>query len=97
MEAVAKGAATVLISYTTHYVVTKLYSSLCVPEGFLGFFQGLVSTGSPMCAGAMELLKVTQTSYSSLMMLGATRLFVDVITPENIFCRRQKIETPTQP
>jgi len=89
MESLVKGAATVLISYTTHYAVTKLYSSLCVPDGFVGFVQGLVSTGSPMCAGAMEILKVTQTSYSSLIMLGATRLFVDIIMPAT----GQKIET----
>ena len=94
MEAVVKGIATVLISYGTHYSVTKLYSTLCVPDGFLGFLQGLVTTGSPICLGAMEIMKYTQTSYSTLILLGASRLVVDFLTP-NCLTEKTKIETAT--
>jgi hypothetical protein len=85
MEAVAKGFATVFVTYGTHYAVVKLYNTLCVPDGLVGFLQGLVTTGSPLCAGGMEILKYTQTSYSTLIMFSASRIFIDMLTPSNLF------------
>ena len=83
MQAIGKGLATMLLVYTTHYSVAKLYNYFCVPDNVYGFFQGMISTGSPMCMGAMDILKTTQTSYGSLIMLGTSRLFVDMLSPFN--------------
>ena len=83
MQAIGKGLATMLLFYTTHYSVAKLYNYFCVPDSVYGFFQGMISTGSPMCMGAMEILKTTQTSYGSLIIFGTSRLFVDTINPFN--------------
>jgi len=90
MEAILKAVATVFVSYGTHYTVTKLYSRFCVPDGLYGFVQGLLSAGSPLCHGGMEVMRNTQTSYSSLVMAGASRLFIDMLTSMHL----QKIETP---
>lgn len=83
MQAIGKGLATMLLVYTTHYSVAKLYNHFCVPDSIYGFFQGAITTGSPMCMGAMDILKTTQTSYGSLIMLGTSRLFVDMLSPFN--------------
>jgi hypothetical protein len=83
MQAIGKGLAAMLLVYTTHYSVAKLYNHFCVPDTVYGFFQGMISTGSPVCMGGMEILKSTQTSYGSLIMLGTSRLFVDIMNPFN--------------
>lgn len=82
MQAIGKGLATMLLLYSVHYSIAKMYNYFCVPDNVYGFFQGMVTTGSPMCMGAMEVLKTTQISYSTLIMMGTTRLFVDMVTPE---------------
>ncbi len=83
MQAIGKGLATMLLVYSVHYSVAKLYNHFCVPDTVYGFFQGMISTGSPVCMGGMEILKSTQTSYGSLIMLGTSRLFVDMMNPFN--------------
>ena len=80
MDAIAKGVATVFLAYSTHYVSAKVYNMACVPDGIIGFIRGLVTTGSPICVGAMEVMKHTQVSYSSMIIMGASRLFVDILT-----------------
>ena len=83
MQAIGKGLATMLLVYSVHYTVAKLYNHFCVPDSIYGFFQGAITAGSPMCMGAMDILKSTQTSYGSLIMLGTSRLFVDMLSPFN--------------
>jgi hypothetical protein len=83
MQAIGKGLATMLLVYSVHYSVAKLYNRFCVPDTVYGFFQGAITTGSPICMGAMDILKTTQTSYGSFIMLGTSRLFVDIINPFN--------------
>ena len=80
MHPLLKALATILVSYTTHYTTAKLYNSFCVREGIVGFLQGLVTTGSPICTGGMEIMKHTQLSYSSMITMGASRLFVDLLS-----------------
>ena len=40
-------AGTFLLTYTTHYGASKVYTAVCVPDGLLGFVQGMFTTGSP--------------------------------------------------
>ena len=76
-----KGIASALISYTTHYITTKAYSEFCVPTGFQGFLQGLISVGSPVCQVGVQAISATQISYSTVIMMGFSRIFIDSLFP----------------
>jgi hypothetical protein len=81
MEAIGKALASALIAYTAHYSVTKVYNEFCVPDGFWGYFQGIVTTGSPVCKAGMEVMSHTQVSYSTVIMMGVTRILLDWVAP----------------
>jgi hypothetical protein len=76
---VYKGLASVVLTYVAHYGMVKIYSALCVPEGFAGFFQGFLMTGSPLCQSGVQLISATQVSYSTLITMGLARLAVDCL------------------
>lgn len=76
-----KAAGSALIAYSTHYGVTKLYSNFCVPDGVWGFLQGALTTGSPVCQAGVQVLQHTQVSYSTLILMGTTRLVLDAVFP----------------
>ena len=78
---VGKGMISALISYTAHYATTKAYSEFCVPTGFQGFLQGLVSAGSPVCQVGVQAISATQVSYSTVIMMGLSRVFLDAVCP----------------
>ena len=81
MDAILKNSAALILAYTTHYAATKAYNYVCVPDGIAGFLSGLVSTGSPICQAGVQIMSNTQISYSSMILMGASRLFVDALTP----------------
>ena len=81
MEAILKTAASALVAYTTHYGIAKFYNFVCVPDGFWGYLNGMISTGSPVCQAGVEVLSHTQVSYSSMIMMGITRIIIDVVAP----------------
>jgi hypothetical protein len=81
MEAILKSTASILLSYTVHYAATKAYSYACVPDGWMGYITGLITTGSPVCQTGIHIISNTQVSYSSMVLMGISRLFVDLITP----------------
>ena len=81
MDALAKGAVSAIIAYTAHYGTAKLYGQFCVPDGFWGFLQGFVTTGSPVCKAGLEVMTSTQISYSTVAFLGITRFIVDLMAP----------------
>lgn len=81
MEAIGKAAASALIAYSAHYGASKLYNSFCVPDGLMGYIQGLVTTGSPICQAGVQVISNTQISYSSMILMGITRIVVDIVAP----------------
>ena len=81
MEAILKSTASILLSYTVHYASTKAYSYACVPDGWMGYLSGLITTGSPVCQTGIHIISNTQVSYSSMVLMGISRLFVDLIAP----------------
>jgi len=81
MEAILKNTAALLLAYTTHYAVTKAYNYVCVPDGMIGFISGLITVGSPVCQAGIQIMSNTQVSYSSMILVGVSRLFVDAVTP----------------
>jgi hypothetical protein len=72
-----KSIASAILAYTIHYGAIKLYSHLCVPDGMMGFLQGLVTTGSPVCHIALKIVIGTEISYTTVLMMGVTRVIVD--------------------
>jgi hypothetical protein len=81
MEAVIKSAGSALLAYTAHYCATKLYNYGCVPDGIWGYLGGMITTGSPICQAGVQIISHTQVSYSSMIMMGITRVIIDVIAP----------------
>ena len=75
------GLVSALISYSAHYATIKVYSDVCVPDGFQGFIRGLVSAGSPVCQVGVQAISATQVSYSTVIMMGLSRIFLDAIAP----------------
>jgi len=76
-----KAIISALISYTAHYTATKVYSAACVPDGVYGFLQGLVTSGSPVCQVGIQVMTATQVSYSSVLMMGISRIILDNVIP----------------
>jgi hypothetical protein len=76
-----KGIISALISYSAHYTATKVYSTACVPDGVYGFLQGLVTSGSPVCQVGIQVMTATQVSYSTVIMMGISRLILDTVAP----------------
>ena len=81
MEAIGKALLSAAIAYSAHYGVAKVYNEFCVPDGLWGFFQGMVTTGSPVCKVGMDVMSNTQVSYSTVIMMGVTRIILDWVAP----------------
>jgi hypothetical protein len=81
MEVILKSAASAIIAYTAHYASTKFYSYACVPDGWMGYLNGLITTGSPVCQVGVQLISSTQTSYSSMLLMSISRILVDLVAP----------------
>ena len=81
MEFMLKGLSSALIAYSAHYGVAKLYDQFCVPDGFWGYMQGFVTTGSPVCNAGVQIMSATQVSYSTMVLMGVTRLAIDWVAP----------------
>jgi len=81
MEAVTKSVASAMIAYSAHYASTKLYNYFCVPDGLMGYLSGIITMGSPVCAVGVQIISSTQVSYSSMILMGISRLIVDVVAP----------------
>lgn len=81
MESITKTALAGLMAYGVHYTTVKAYDTVCIPDGIWGFLQGFVTMGSPMCQMGVNLIKETQTSYSSFLLIGVSRFLIDMIIP----------------
>jgi hypothetical protein len=81
MESIAKAAASAILAYTVHYGTAKVYNLVCVPDGLLGYLKGFITTGSPVCQAGVQVITHTQTSYSSMFLMGITRVFIDLVAP----------------
>ena len=84
MEVILKNVAAALLAYSMHYGATKFYNMACVPDGFIGYLNGLITTGSPICQAGIQVISNTQVSYSSIVLMSMTRIFVDLISPNAI-------------
>jgi hypothetical protein len=71
-----KTGISILIVYSAHYGATKLYNIVCVPDGFSGFLFGFVTTASPWCKFMLELMKLTENQYSTIVLVLFSRLIL---------------------
>jgi hypothetical protein len=78
-EQLLKTLASGLLAYSIHYGSMKAYNTFCIPEGYWGFIQGFLTTGSPVCQTILSISSQTQVSYSSFLLVGMSRFAVDMI------------------
>jgi hypothetical protein len=71
-----KTGLSILTVYSAHYGTTKLYNVVCVPDGLSGFLFGFVTTASPWCRFMLEVMKLTENQYSSIILLVFSRLIL---------------------
>lgn len=76
---IAKTGFSVLLVYSTHYGTTKLYNTVCVPDGFVGYLFGFITTASPWCKFMLELMKVTENQYSTIVLVVVSRLVLKLL------------------
>jgi hypothetical protein len=93
-RSLAKTALAAAVAYSSHYGITKFYSSVCLPTGVVGFFKGAVTTGSPMCSTAFGMMQQSQVTYSTILLTSLSHLFVDVMS--HYFGQKGHQEEPKQ-
>ena len=91
MSSISRTALAAFVAYSTHYVVTKLYSGFCVPSGFFEFFHGVLITGSPVCAATFSIMSNTHITYSTIMLTSLTRILIDKLADISAY-KPEKIE-----
>jgi hypothetical protein len=72
----AKTGLSIVMVYTTHYTSTKLYNLVCVPSGITGYFFGFLTTASPWCRLLLELMKLTENQYSTVILIVFSRILL---------------------
>jgi hypothetical protein len=50
---------------------------MCIPDGFGGFFSGMVHTGSPVCAGILNVMSHSHITFTTIIVTSMSRLLVD--------------------
>jgi len=81
MDQLAKIVGSIVLTYSTHYVAANFYTNVCVPTGIWGFVQGMFTTGSPVCSATLNYVSSSQTSYTSILTVTASRLVMDMLLP----------------
>ncbi len=77
MSTLVRTFLSAVLAYSAHYSVSKLYSEVCIPSGFVGFLQGGITAGSPICSTALSFMMNTHNAYSTIILASLSRLFVD--------------------
>ena len=74
-----KTGLSVLVVYSSHYFTTKSYNYICVPNGITGYLFGFITTASPWCRLMLEVMKLTENQYSTIVLLVISRLLLKVL------------------
>ena len=67
MEIIARSLGAVGINYVVHFAAARFYDAFCVPHSFLEIAQTLVTTASPVCSTAINVVQLTQSNYASII------------------------------
>jgi hypothetical protein len=81
MDVILKNIAAGILAYSTHYAATKFYNYACVPDSFMGYISGIITTGSPVCQSVIQVISNTQVSYSSIILTSITGIVVELFDP----------------
>ncbi len=68
-----KVGGSILFIYSLHYGTAKGYNLVCVPDGLSGYLFGFITTASPWCKFMLELMKVTENQYSTIILVVLSR------------------------
>ena len=79
LSELAKTGLSVVLVYSTHYGTAKLYNTVCVPDGFIGYLFGFVTTASPWCKFMLEIMKVTENQYSTIILVVLSRIILKLL------------------
>ena len=74
-----KTGLSILMVYSAHYGTTKFYNVVCVPDGFTGYLFGFITTASPWCKLSLELMKLTENQYSTIILIVLSTLFMKAL------------------
>lgn len=74
-----KTGGSILAVYSIHYGTAKSYNLVCVPSGVAGFLFGFVTTASPWCKFMLELMKVTENQYSTIILIVLSRVIMQAL------------------
>ena len=55
------------VNYGVHFVSARFYDAFCVPHTLQEIAQTLVTTASPICATAINVVHMTQSNYASVI------------------------------
>ena len=67
MEVIARSLLAVSVNYGVHFVSARFYDAFCVPHTLQEIAQTLVTTASPICATAINIVHMTQSNYASVI------------------------------
>jgi hypothetical protein len=80
LDSIWKSGLAACIAYGSHYSMVKLYSQVCTPDNVYGFFQGMLTSGSPVCTSIFSLMSSTHVTYSTIILASFSRLCVDLFS-----------------
>ncbi len=87
MHTLIKTGLSAVIAYSSHYSITKIYSTFCIPDGIYGFFKGILSAGSPVCSTTFSVMSNTHITYSTIIITSLSRLIIDGL--ENVIMKNE--------
>jgi predicted RND superfamily exporter protein len=67
MEVIARSLLAVGVNYGVHFMSARFYDAFCVPHTLQEIAQTLVTTASPICATAINVVHMTQSNYASVI------------------------------
>jgi hypothetical protein len=79
MHTLARTVLAAFLAYSSHYVFTKTYAWVCIPDGFGGFFTGMMHAGSPICAGILNIMSHSHVTFTTIVVTSISRLLVDTL------------------
>ena len=78
-----KVAGTLFLTYSSYYGAVKIYSTFCVPDSVLGYLQGMITTGSLVCAATLAYASNSQPSYATIISMTFSRAIIDAVLPSS--------------
>ena len=79
LSELTKTGLSILLVYSAHYGTAKVYNLVCVPDGVMGYLFGFITTASPWCKFMLEIMKLTENQYSTIILIGLSRIIIKLL------------------